>query len=82
MNADKLTKIGFKQKYNHIDAIVDLNKKFNSGFVPTSENWNLNWLLKKGLLKKVYNLKSLKESFKICKIRNNKANISKKIRDI
>ena len=52
MNADKLTKIGFKQKYNHIDAIVDLNKKFNSGFVPTSENWNLNWLLKKRVIKK------------------------------
>ena len=52
MNADKLIKIGFKQKYNHIDAIVDLNKKFNSGFVPTNENWNLNWLLKKKVIKK------------------------------
>ena len=52
MNADKLIKIGFKQKYNHIDAIIDLNKKFNSGFVPTNENWNLNWLLKKKVIKK------------------------------
>ena len=47
MNADKLLKVGFEQGYTHIDAIVDLNKKFQSGFNPTEENWNLNWLLKK-----------------------------------
>ncbi len=52
MNADKLINIGFKQKYNHIDAIIDLNKKFNSGFMPTSENWNLDWLLKKKVIRK------------------------------
>ena len=52
MNADKLLKVGFKQGYTHIDAIVDLNKKFQSGFNPTEENWNLNWLLKKKVITK------------------------------
>ena len=52
MNADKLLKVGFEQGYTHIDAIVDLNKKFQSGFNPTEENWNLNWLLKKKVITK------------------------------
>ena len=52
MNAEKLLKVGFKQGYTHIDAIVDLNKKFQSGFKPTQENWNLNWLLKKKVITK------------------------------
>lgn len=52
MNAEKLLKFGFRQLYNHKDAIVDLKKKFQSGFRPTEENWNLNWLLKKKVISK------------------------------
>lgn len=52
MNAEKLLKIGFRQLYNHKDAIMDLKKKFQSGFKPTEENWNLNWLLKKKVISK------------------------------
>ena len=52
MNADKLIKVGFRPSYNHVDAIIDLKKKFDNGFKPSEENWNLNWLLKKKLIKK------------------------------
>ena len=52
MNSDKLLSVGFKQKFNHIDAIIDLKNKFQSGFKPSEENWNLNWLLKKKVIKK------------------------------
>ena len=52
MNAEKLLKTGFRQLYNHKDAIMDLNEKFQSGFKPTEENWNLNWLLKKKVISK------------------------------
>jgi nucleoside-diphosphate-sugar epimerase len=52
MNSNKLIKKGFKQKYNHKDAILDLKNKFENGFIPTEENWNLNWLLKKKVIKK------------------------------
>ena len=52
MNAEKLLKTGFRQLYNHKDAIMDLNEKFQSGFKPTEKNWNLNWLLKKKVISK------------------------------
>tara|TARA_A100000164_G_scaffold374454_1_gene407466 strand:- start:669 stop:1613 length:945 start_codon:yes stop_codon:yes gene_type:complete len=52
MNADKLIRTGFKPKYNHKHAIIDLKKRFQSGFKPSEENWNLNWLLKKKVIKK------------------------------
>lgn len=52
MNADKLLKTGYKQIFNHIDAINDLNNKFKKGFKPHNENWNLNWLLKTKVIKK------------------------------
>ena len=52
MNSDKLLKVGFKQKFSHLDAIIDLKNKFKLGFKPSEENWNLNWLLKKRVIKK------------------------------
>lgn len=52
MNSNKLIKKGFKQKFNHRDAILNLKDKFENGFIPTEENWNLNWLLKKKVIKK------------------------------
>ena len=54
MNSDKLLKIGFKPKYNFKDAINDLNDKFKNGFIPTEDNWNLKWLLKKKIIKKSF----------------------------
>ena len=52
MNSDKLLKIGFKPKYNFKNAIKDLKDQFENGFKPSKENWNLNWLLKKKIIKK------------------------------
>ena len=52
MNSEKLLKIGFKPKYNFKDAIKDLKTQFENGFKPSKENWNLNWLLKKKVIKK------------------------------
>jgi nucleoside-diphosphate-sugar epimerase len=52
MNSDKLIRVGFKQKYHHINAIIDLKKKFQSGFKPSKENWNLNWLIEEKVIKK------------------------------
>ena len=52
MNSDKLTKIGFKQMYNHIDAINDLKKMFDKGFKPSVKNWNLKLLLKNKIITK------------------------------
>ncbi len=52
MNADKLKKIGYRQTYNHKDAIKDLKLKFESGFKPSKINWNLKWLLKNKIIKR------------------------------
>lgn len=52
MNSDKLIQTGFKPKYNFIDAIIDLKNNFENGFKPSNDNWNLNWLLKKKIIKK------------------------------
>ena len=52
MNSDKLNKIGFKQVYNHIDAINDLKKMFDKGFKPSIKNWNLKLLLKNKIITK------------------------------
>ena len=52
MNSEKLLKIGFKPKYNFKDAIKDLKTQFENGFKPSKENWNLDWLLKKKIIKK------------------------------
>ena len=52
MNSDKVMKIGFKPKYNHKDVIVELSQVFKKRFKPSELNWNLNWLLKKGIIKK------------------------------
>ena len=51
MNSDKLKKIGFKNQFNHIHAILDLKSKFELGFTPSDQNWNLRWLLKKKIIK-------------------------------
>ncbi len=52
MNSDKLIKIGFRQMYNHIDAINDLKKMFDKGFKPSLKNWNLKLLLKNKIITK------------------------------
>ena len=52
MNSDKLIKVGFKQKYNHLNAIIDLKERFKSGFIPSKKNWNLNWLIEQKVIKK------------------------------
>ncbi len=52
MNSEKLLKVGFKPKHNFKDAIKDLKISFENGFKPTKQNWNLNWLLKKKVIKK------------------------------
>ena len=52
MNSDKLINTGFKPKHNFRDAISDLKDNFTNGFIPSEENWNLNWLLKKKVIKK------------------------------
>ena len=52
MNSDKIIKTGFKPKHNFKDAIMDLKKSFEGGFKPSEQNWNLNWLLKKKVIKK------------------------------
>lgn len=51
MNSDKLKKIGFKNQFNHTHAIIDLKNKFEQGFIPSDQNWNLRWLLKKKIIK-------------------------------
>jgi len=52
MNSDKLIRSGFKPSHNFKDAILDLKNNFQKGFKPSEENWNLNWLLKKKVIKK------------------------------
>ena len=52
MNSDKLIKVGFKRKFNNLNAIKDLKKKFDEGFKPSIQNWNLKLLLKKKVITK------------------------------
>lgn len=52
MNSDKLIRTGFKSRHNFKDAIMDLKNSFENGFKVSGENWNLNWLLKKKVIKK------------------------------
>ena len=53
MNSNKLLKTGFLPKFNHIDAIKKLKINFGKGFKPTDKNWNLKWLVKKSIIKKI-----------------------------
>lgn len=46
ISSNKIKKIGFVEKFNANDAILEFKERFNY-FKPSSENWNLKWLTKK-----------------------------------
>lgn len=46
ISSNKIKKIGFVEKFNANDAILEFKERFNY-FKPSSKNWNLKWLTKK-----------------------------------
>lgn len=48
ISSNKIKKIGFQEKFNTNDAILEFKERFNC-FKPSNRNWNLRWLSKKKL---------------------------------